>query len=64
MKSNVQRRKNRKRFNKHKISVSICCMLATVTYKTQMTNYTDIMALQCNDCDEKNNVKMQRIAQT
>ena len=38
-------------------------MLATVTYKTQMTNYTDIMALQCNDCDEKNNVKMQRIAQ-
>jgi len=35
-----------------------------VTYKTQMRNYTDIMALQCRIVVKKNNVKMQRIAQT
>jgi len=41
MKSNVQHRKH-----KHKTSVSVYCILAIVTYKTQMRNYTDIMALQ------------------
>jgi len=46
MKSNVQRRKQTKRLNKHKTSVSVYCILATVTYKTQMRKYTDIMALQ------------------
>jgi len=29
-----------------KTSVSVYCIIATVTYKTQMRNYTDIMALQ------------------
>jgi len=35
MKSNVQHRKHAKRLNKHKTSVSVYCILATVTYKTQ-----------------------------
>jgi len=45
MKSNVQRRKHTE-VKKHKTSVSAYCILATVTYKTQMRNYTDIMASQ------------------
>jgi len=35
------------------MSVSVYCILATVTYKTQMRNYIDIMALQCKGCGEK-----------
>jgi len=52
---------NIQRLNKHKTSVSVCCILATVTYKTQMRNYTDIMAKivvtkQCQSA--KNNPNM------
>jgi len=39
MKSNAQRRKHTKRLNKHKTSVSVYCILAIVTYKTQMRKY-------------------------
>jgi len=46
MKNNVQRRKHTKRLNKHKTSVRVYCILATVTYKTQMRKYTDTMVLQ------------------
>ena len=59
MKSNVQRRKHTKRVNKHKTSVSAYCGLATVTYRTQMRNYTDIMALQCKDCGDRKVLKCQ-----
>jgi len=59
MKSNVQRRKHTKRVNKHKTSVSAYCVLATVTYRTQMRNYTDIMALQCKDCGDRKVLKCQ-----
>jgi len=59
MKSNVQRRKHAKRSNKHKTSVSVYCMLATVTYKTQMRKYTDITALQCKDCGDSKALKCQ-----
>jgi len=48
---------NIQRLNKHKTSVSVYCILATVTYKTQMRNYADIMALQCKDCGDKTTLK-------
>jgi len=51
---------NIQRLNKHKTSVSVyCCILilATVTYKAQVRNYTDIMALQCKDCGDKTALK-------
>jgi len=39
---------NIQRLNKHKTSVIVYCRFATMTYKTQMRNYTDIVvALQC-----------------
>jgi len=44
---------NIQRLNKHKTSVSVYCILATVTCKTQMRNYTDIMALQCKEVVKK-----------
>jgi len=48
---------NIQRLNKHKTSVSVYCILATVTYRTQMRNYTDTMALQYKDCGEKTTLK-------
>jgi len=57
MKSNVQRRKHTKSLNKHKTSVSVYSILATVTYKTQMRKYTDIMTLQCKDCVDRKALK-------
>jgi len=45
MKKNLQHRNHTKKLNKHKTLVSVYCMLSTVTYKTQMRNYRDIMAL-------------------
>ena len=39
------------------MSVSVYCILATVTYKTQMRNYANIMALQCKDCGEETTLK-------
>jgi len=59
MKSNVQLGKLVERLNKHKISVSAYCMFATVTYKTQMRKYTDIMALQYKDCGDRKALKCQ-----
>jgi len=50
---------NMQRLNKHKTSVSVYCILATVTYKTQMRKYTDIMALQCKDCGDRKALKCQ-----
>ena len=32
-----------------------------MTYKTQMRNYTDIMALQCKDCGEKTTLKCKEL---
>jgi len=43
--------------NKHKTAVGVYCILATVTYMTQMRNYTDIMALQCKDCGDITTLK-------
>jgi len=57
MKSNDQRRKHTKNLNKNKTSVNVYCKLATVTYKTQMRNYTDIITLQCIDCGDSNTFK-------
>jgi len=48
---------NIQRLNKHKTSVSVYCILVTVTYKTQMRNYADMMALQCKDCGGKTTLK-------
>ena len=48
---------NIQRLNKHKTSVRAYCILATVTYKTQMRNYTDIMALQCKDRGDETTLK-------
>jgi len=48
---------NIQRLNKHKTSVRVYCILAAVTYKKQMINYTDIMALQCKDCGDKTMLK-------
>jgi len=59
MKSNVQRRKHTKMLNKHKTSVSVYCILATVTYKTRMRKYTDIMALQYKLCGDRKVLKCQ-----
>ena len=47
------------RLNKHKTSVSVYCLLATVTNKTQMRKCTDIMALQCKDCGDRKALKCQ-----
>jgi len=57
MKSNVQHRKHTKRFNEHKTSVSVYCIPATVTHKTQMRKYTDTMTLQCKDCVDRKALK-------
>jgi len=59
MKSKVQRKKHTKMLHKHKIAVSVYCIFATVTYKTQMRKYTDIMALQCKDCGDRKALKCQ-----
>jgi len=59
MNNNAQRRKHTKRLNKYNISVRGYCKLTTVTYKTQMIKYTNIMALQCKDCDERKALKCQ-----
>ena len=48
---------NIRRLNKHKTSVSVYCILATVTYKTQMRNYTHIMALRCKECGDATTLK-------
>jgi len=48
---------NIQRFNKQKTSDNAYCILTTVTYKTQMRNYTDIMALQCKYWGEKKTLK-------
>jgi len=52
MKSNKQRRKHTQNLNKHKTSDNVYCILTTVTYKTQMRNYTDIMTLQSIQCGD------------
>jgi len=57
MNNNAQRRKHTKKSNKHKTSVSVYCILATVTNKTEMKKYTNTMALQCEDCDERKALK-------
>jgi len=59
MKCNVQRRKHTKMLHKHKTSVSAYCVHVTMTYKTQIRKYTDIMALQCKDCADRNVLKCQ-----
>jgi len=59
MKRNVQRRKHTNGLNKYKTSVSVYCILANVTYKTQMRKYTDIMALQLKDCVDKKALRCQ-----
>jgi len=56
MKSNVHHRKHTE-VKKLKNSVGVCCILATVTDKTQMRNYTDIMSLLCKDGGEKTTLK-------
>jgi len=43
--------------NKQKTSLSVYCILVTVTYKTQIRNYTDIMALKWKDCGDKRTLK-------
>jgi len=57
MKRNEQRRKHTQNLNKHKTSVIVYCILATVTHKTQMRNHTDIMTLQCIDCGDNKTLK-------
>ena len=52
---------NIQRLNKHKTSVSVYCILASVTYKTQMINYTDMIALQCKDYGDKTTLKCKEL---
>jgi len=52
---------NIQRLNKHKTSVGVYCILATVTYKSQKRKYTDIMALQCKDCGDKTTLKCKEL---
>ena len=47
---------NVQRLNKHN-SVSVYCILAAVTYKTQMRNYTDIMAFNAKTVVKKTTLK-------
>jgi len=46
MKNNVQRTKHVKMLNKHKISVSVYCILPTVTYKTKKIHRYYGLAMQ------------------
>jgi len=52
---------NMQRGETNTTSVSVYCIFATVTYKTQMRKYTDITDLQCKDCGDRKALKCQEL---
>ena len=43
--------------NKHKTRAYLYCILATVTHKVHVKNYTNILALQCKNSGDRKALK-------